>query len=188
METRKQFHEPGFYAKYPALPLERVKTPNVLPDCYINERLIAKRVRGGKTEIFVKWLGWPAETNTWEPANHLPAALIQQFSAPNIHPSLLEDARERLQLVLEHGLKSALMTDCTINLRHDVMRALFPCSSNKALSKSFFTAAKEDFDWAGLGSCLVKIVSRSRVERQIDFPVLLKPFLAKAPCFFGEDG
>ena len=59
--------------------------------------------------------------------------------------------------------------------------------SKKALSKSFFLASKKDFERAGLESCFLKIVSWSRVERRIDFPVLLKPFLGKDPSFFGDD-
>lgn len=188
METRKRTFTPGFYAKYPAFPLERCTTQPTLPDKYIVERLVSKRLKAGKTEFFVKWMDWPPETNTWEPAHHIPAQLREDFGCPDVPPCLLEDARERLQLVLEQGLKSALMTDTKINVRHDVVRALFPCFSKKALSKSFFSASKEDFERAGLESCFLKIVSRSRVERRIDFPVLLKPFLAKAPSFFSDDG
>ena len=184
METRKRTFEPGFYAKYPALSWERITTKPTLPEKYIVERLVCKRLKAGKAEFFVKWLDWPTETNTWEPAHHIPLQLREQFGCPNVPPCLLEDARDRLQLVLERGLKSALMTHTRINIRHDVVRALFPCFSEKALSKSFFSASKEDFQRAGLGSCFFKIVSRSRVERRIDFPVLLKPFLAKACSFF----
>ena len=52
--------------------------------------------------------------------------------------------------MLELGLKSTLTTDCTINIQH-VVRSLFPCFSNKALSNYFFTASKEDFVGAGHG-------------------------------------
>ena len=57
-------HESDFTS--PALPLD--KTTHVLPNCYIVEQLVAKRVRSGKTKLFIKWLGWHAETNTWEPS------------------------------------------------------------------------------------------------------------------------
>jgi hypothetical protein len=36
---------------------EEIRDKRMLPD--------------GKVEYFVKWLGWPEETNTWEPLNHL---------------------------------------------------------------------------------------------------------------------
>ena len=53
METRKRFHEPGFYAKIPALPAtERVKRPKtqVIGE-YAIERVIAKRLKAGKAKI-----------------------------------------------------------------------------------------------------------------------------------------
>ena len=190
METCKRFHEPGFYAKIPALPAtERVKRPKtqVIGE-YAVERVIAKRLKAGKTEYYVKWLGYPSEENTWEPSRHIPTALLQRFRYPDIQEALIDQGREQLRLVLEQGTKSAMLTDVTISIGHDVVRALFPRFGNEALSRSFVSVSKDDFEKAGLGSCLRKTVSRSRVERQIKFPVLLKPLLARAPSFFNEDG
>ena len=183
METRKRVYEPGFYAKIPALPAtERVKrTKTQVIGEYVVERVITKRLKAGKTEYFVKWFGYPSEENTWEPSHHLPMPLLQSFPCPDVPEALIHQGREELRLLLERGTKSAMLTDVTISIGHDVVRALFPRFINDVLSRSFVSVTKDEFEKAGLGSCLRKIVSRGRVERQIKFPVLLKPLLARAP-------
>ncbi|KXS14015.1 hypothetical protein M427DRAFT_33445 [Gonapodya prolifera JEL478] len=45
------------------------------------EAIVDKRVRKGKTEYLVKWLGWSPAENTWEPVDHLShaTALLEAF-------------------------------------------------------------------------------------------------------------
>ncbi|KAI4347684.1 hypothetical protein L6164_008473 [Bauhinia variegata] len=43
-----------------------------LPEGYYEvEAIRAKRMRKGRKQYLIKWLGWPEETNTWEPLRHL---------------------------------------------------------------------------------------------------------------------
>ncbi|KAI4313322.1 hypothetical protein L6164_026309 [Bauhinia variegata] len=43
-----------------------------LPDGYYEvEAIRAMRVWKGRKQYLIKWLGWPEETNTWEPIRHL---------------------------------------------------------------------------------------------------------------------
>ncbi|KAI4353858.1 hypothetical protein L6164_002781 [Bauhinia variegata] len=43
-----------------------------LPEGYYEvEAIRAKRVQKGQKQYLIKWLGWPEETNTWEPLRHL---------------------------------------------------------------------------------------------------------------------
>jgi hypothetical protein len=48
---------------------------------YEVEAIVAKRVRRGKREYLVKWLGYDAAENTWEPEDHLTnsSQLIRAF-------------------------------------------------------------------------------------------------------------
>jgi len=40
-------------------------------DEYEVESIVDKRVKKGKVEYLIKWVGWPSDTNTWEPLAHL---------------------------------------------------------------------------------------------------------------------
>merc|ERR1712228_111644 len=38
---------------------------------YTVEKILDKRIRGGKTEYLIKWEGYPDSENTWEPEDNL---------------------------------------------------------------------------------------------------------------------
>lgn len=38
---------------------------------YKIERIVAKRTRGGKNQVLIKWLGYPDSANTWEPEENI---------------------------------------------------------------------------------------------------------------------
>lgn len=48
---------------------------NILPDLYIVEKILNKRIRKGVPEYFVKWENYPSSQNTWEPINNLETVL-----------------------------------------------------------------------------------------------------------------
>lgn len=51
---------------------------------YTAEKILLKRVRKGKVEYFIKWKGWAAKFNTWEPERHiLDKLLIDDFNNRN---------------------------------------------------------------------------------------------------------
>ena len=76
--------------------------------------------------IMVKWHGYCASQNTWEPKDHLPADLVEAFENPDPDPVRVEEARERIGLVFERGMKVPLEYEESIEIRHDVVRFLFP--------------------------------------------------------------
>ncbi|CAF1354362.1 unnamed protein product [Adineta steineri] len=51
---------------------------------YTAEKILLKRIRKGKVEYYIKWKGWAAKWNTWEPEKHiLDKLLIEDFNNRN---------------------------------------------------------------------------------------------------------
>ena len=48
-------------------------------DVYEVERIVAKRIKGGKYEYFIPWKNYSPAEDTWQPANHLPEKLSYEF-------------------------------------------------------------------------------------------------------------
>ena len=38
---------------------------------YVVEKIIKKRIKNGKTEYYLKWVGYSDDDNTWEPKENL---------------------------------------------------------------------------------------------------------------------
>jgi transposase InsO family protein len=56
------------------------------PDVYLIERVVAERVVKGATQYLVKWIDYPEEENTWQPARGVPSLLIKLFHAETAVP------------------------------------------------------------------------------------------------------
>ena len=103
------------------------KRKPVVMGIYEVERVVAKTIRAGKAEYFIKWQNYPATDNTWEPEEHLTSQLMSMFENPKPPSSdHLEEARERLAVSFEKGLKSKLDYKETLIMNHDIIRAIFP--------------------------------------------------------------
>jgi hypothetical protein len=50
-------------------------------EAYELEAIVKDRSYHGKALYLVKWKGFPASQNTWEPARHLPPELIEDYLA-----------------------------------------------------------------------------------------------------------
>ena len=105
MDTRTRLPA-GFYKDIfdSVLPRERripcVVPPQVLGE-YNVERIVAKRFRDRKAFFLVRWKGYDPEEDTWEPKQHLPDDILCKFENPEQHIDCVDDARERLALVIE---------------------------------------------------------------------------------------
>ena len=71
----------GFYKSLDSIAISRAsimcdKKPDVL-GVYQAERIVAKKFRNGKPLFMVKWLGYCASENTWEPKAHCERSRIQ---------------------------------------------------------------------------------------------------------------
>ena len=179
----------GFFKEINILPRERrfqcSPARKVLPGDYIVQRIIAKRFREVSPFVLVRWSGYDPEEDTWEPKKHLTENIIQRFENPQSNP-LVDDARERIALVIERGMKRCLRTSEIIDVRHDAIRCLFPGMSSHL--GPTFPATKEDLISAGLRSILEQFVSPSTRKKCIlVFPIGLKLSLDRPPQFFSED-
>lgn len=58
------------------------------PHVFSVERIVRRRIRNGRPEYLVKWVGYPDTANTWEPEEHLlDPRLLQNFNGdPSSHP------------------------------------------------------------------------------------------------------
>ena len=70
----------GFNSKY------RQKVKPTVMGVYEVERIVAKRVQGGRAEYFIQWQSYSSSENTWEPAEHLPEELITAFENRSVDP------------------------------------------------------------------------------------------------------
>ena len=46
---------------------------------YEVDAIVDKKVRKGKVKYFVKWTGYDSSQNTWEPKEHLPIDMVEEF-------------------------------------------------------------------------------------------------------------
>ena len=137
---------------------EFVKRKLVVMGIYEVERIVAKRKRGGKVEYFIQWKNYSTAENSWEPAEHLAEDLVAAFEKRSVDPVRADECRERLTLLFEKGLKASLACNETINMRHDVLRALFPEMPSE-LRGAPYLASKEELVRAGFGSYLKKCLT-----------------------------
>ena len=125
------------------------------------ERIVAKRVKGGKSEYFIQLQNYCSSENTWEPAEHLPQDLIAAFENRYVDPLRADECRERLALLFEKDLKSPTACNETITMQHNVLRAMFPGLPSD-IRGSPYPANREELITAGLGSSLRKCLTVSR--------------------------
>ena len=100
------------------------KRPDVL-GIFQAERIAGKKIVNGKPMFLVTWENFCACENTWEPKAHLHSELIEAFENPEPDPVRVEEARERIGLVFERGMKVPLQHEESIEIRDDVVRFLF---------------------------------------------------------------
>ena len=60
------------------------KTHYLLDGSYEVEEIVKKKFIKGEPFYNVKWTGYDESQNTWEPENHLPGAMVQEFNENNI--------------------------------------------------------------------------------------------------------
>lgn len=90
------------------------------------EHIETQKIQKGKPLFMVKWQGYCASQNTWEPKAHLPPEMIKAFITLNPDPVRVEEARERISLVLERGVNVPLQYEELIEVHHDMIQFLFP--------------------------------------------------------------
>jgi len=191
--SKRARHQPGFYATLLNNVCDRAcdskYRPKVKPTVmgvYEVERIVAKRVKGGKAEYFIQWENYSPSENMWEPAQHLPEDLIISFENRSVDPLHADECRERHSLLFEKGLKASLACNETITMRHDVIQAIFPGLPSDLCGSPYLVA--EELIAAGLGSSLKKCLTVTGGGCQVDAPVHLKLFLGKLLAFLDEHG
>jgi len=127
---------------------------------------------------------YSSSQNNWEPKAHLPPELIEAFEHLDPDPVCVEEARERIGLVFERGMKVPLQYEESIKIRHDVVCFLFPRLPVVIQAAATVICDQELHD-AGLGPYMDRTInangSRCRIV-QLTFRLLL----SKSPSFHHE--
>ena len=130
----------------------------------------------------VRWKNFCACENTWEPKAHLPSEMIEAFKNPEPDPVRVEEARERIGLVFERGMKVPLKHKESIEIRHDVVRFLFLILPPQ-LQLAPTDISDQDLEEAGLSSYVEQTINakgnRCRIV-QLTFRLLV----SKSPAFY----
>ena len=187
MKMEKRSRPPQGYYKCletAAIPRDRIfcdRKPDVL-GIYQAERIVAKKIHNPL--FMVQWQGYCPSENTWEPQAHLPTELIETFENPDPDPVRVEEARERIGLVFERGMKVPLQHEESIEIRHDVVRFLFPnLPAHVQLTQT--DISDQELEDAGLAPFVERTInangSRCRIV-QLTFRLLL----SKSPSFYRD--
>ncbi|EGT35940.1 hypothetical protein CAEBREN_23071 [Caenorhabditis brenneri] len=73
----------------------RIEPAGEEKDTFQVEKLTKKKVVNGKNEYFVKWLGYSAKENTWEPEDNLKVSCQQMLDELNRAASPIEETAPR---------------------------------------------------------------------------------------------
>ena len=122
----------GFYKSIetPSIPRGRKvceRKPEVL-GTYEAERIMAKKFLNGRPFYMVKWHGYCASQNTWEPKDHLPADLVEAFENPDPDPDPVRISKTNQTTFRLAGISddnALASTDCLQNLAVTLKSSLF---------------------------------------------------------------
>ena len=174
--SKRTRRPPGFYASLLNDASNRICSfkyrPKVKPTVmgvYEVERVVAKRIRGGKTELFLQWKNYSPAENIWETAEHVPEELITAFETRSADPLHVHECRERLGYLFEKGLKSPTACTETMTMRHDVLRMIFPGLPSD-LRRTPYLVSEEELISAGLGCFLKKCLTVTGGGCRVDTP------------------
>ena len=157
--------------------------PDVL-GIYQAERIVAKKNLNGKPMFMVKWQTYCASENTWESKSHLSSELLEAFENPKPDPVRVEEARERIGLVFEREMKVPLRHEESIEIRHDVVRFLFPTLPAQ-LQLAPTEISDQDLDEAGLNSYVERAINANGSRCRI-VQLTIRLLLSKSPSFYRD--
>ena len=177
----------GYYKSLETTELSRPrmcdKKPEVL-GVFDAERIVAKKICHGKPLFMIKWQGYCSSQNIWEPETHLPPELIEVFENPDPDPVRVEEARERIGLVFERGMKVPLQYEESVEIRHDLVRFLFP-SLPVEIQAAPTDISDQQLNDAGLATYVEHTINANGNRCRI-VQLTFRLFLSKSPSFYSE--
>ncbi|CAC5380028.1 CBX3 [Mytilus coruscus] len=152
---------------------ETVERREVLPETYDVERIIACRKLKRCEEYFLKWVGFSSYECTWEPADHLPAYLIQEFREPTqpLPPIQLQDVSDNILTAFQDRLHRRTGSHFYIEIKHNIFRNILKAKPDNLYMKSVFDNLLFPHGWH------VVFYSNQMEGMRIKFPVYVKPIL-----------
>ena len=120
--------------------------------------------------------------NTWEPKAHLHSELIEAFENPKPDLVRVEEAKDRIGLMFERGMKVPLQHEESIEIRHDVVRFLFPILPAQ-LQLAPTDISDQDLEEAGLSLCVERTINANGNRCRI-IQLTFRLLLSKSPTFY----
>ena len=177
----------GYYKSLTTTMLSRSRICDRKPEVlglFEAERIVAKKICKGKPLFMIKWQGYCSSQNTWEPKTHLPSELIEAFENPDPDPVRVEEARERIGLVFERGMKVPLQYEESIEIRYDVVYFLFP-NLPAMIQATPIVISDQELTDAGLAPYVERTINTNG-SRCCVVQLTFRLLLSKSPSFYHE--
>lgn len=142
---------------------------------------MGKKLWFQETEYLVKWKGYSSFDVTWEPANHLPPEVINEFYHPTLSDQELQGASDIFLTAVKWRLSQRTGQHFYVELSHRIFIYLFGECKKGLFSCKSFCKFLLPADW------VLFVYTKNGEGRRNDFPVSIVPIVKWSKKHFVRD-